>query len=161
MADAHGGGRVTPSRWTWLLVASLALNLLVVGLFAGALVPAVHDDKPREKVGLLLRFAETLPAARALELKKIIEAHKPEKDSAWREVRDARLKIVDIAAEEPLDKDALQAALARYREADASFKVERTRTFFETILQMTPEERRGFRDWRRKWEVRREKRRSD
>lgn len=138
---------------SWLLIVSLMINLLVLGAVAGAvLVPhhRGHGSHHGERKGPLTRFVETLPAARSAELKKILDPYRASLEASWDEVREARKSVIDAAAREPFERPALDAALARFGEADAKVRDARARKFAETVSAMTPEERQAFRDRPRK-----------
>ncbi len=141
----------TPRRpRPWLLIASLMVNLLVLGAAAGAILAPRHGGPwPHhgERKGPLTRFVETLPPARSAELKSILGAEREALEQSRGAMREARRGAMEAATREPYDRAALDAALARFGAADANVRDGRAKKFAETISAMTPEERKRFLDW--------------
>jgi uncharacterized membrane protein len=147
-ASTMDGGRAP--RWMLvLLVASLALNLLVLGL-VGALMwririppPWAHAVAPN-----LLGYASTLPADRRKELWELSAQERKQVRPFRREVRAARQETIKTLVAEPFDRQ--QFLDAQVRQADIENRArEAVRSLYVKIAEgLTPEERRGFPQWR-------------
>lgn len=125
------------------LMASLALNILIVGGVAAALLlPHLHGWKGRPKPPGLAGFAETLPADRGELVRQKVQAEKANFEAIHKEERESREAARVILIEEPFDAAKFKAALDRI--AQAQDKETRTRMALvaDTAAQLTPEERR-------------------
>lgn len=103
---------------SWLLIASLAVNLFLVGLMAGHRFspPPIPDSVPGTVFGDLRRMADVLPADTRREIRDLFESHRPEIFSGLRGIRSARDDIREILRTEPYDPEALNAAFAVLRQ---------------------------------------------
>jgi uncharacterized membrane protein len=129
------------------LFASLAINLLLVGVVGGAAISNLRHD----------RIAAEKAVARAPNMRALMDSLPPERAQTirsdvvktWREAREerraaraARIELYRIAGAEPYDAAAVKAAFARMRAADG----EVTRQFHEVVAdsmaKLTSEERR-------------------
>lgn len=152
-AVATGIGSPRAPRWmVTALVGSLALNLAVVGAAVSSYWR--HGwEPPGTRLGTFvprheLGYAASLPQHRFKEIERLTEQE-------WREVWPLRRALLDARAEsvkaltaEPFDKQRYLAAHAKLAAADqksreAAFKLHRA-----IGLLLTPEERRGFVQWR-------------
>jgi len=131
--------------WRWLLVASLAINLAIAGLFAGAVISGRAGGPPR---GFDLAIG---PFARALdhddrrwimrELTEGGEAHQP-RPAADRAAE--RQAIVAAVLADPFDPATLAEAMDEMRErGDALQRVTQV-ALVARIAAMTPEARAAF-----------------
>lgn len=133
-------------RWmVTAFVASLALNLVVVGLIGGAAMrrPVAQGVTPN-----LLGFASTLPAERRKELWQRTVEERRLLRPLRREVRAAREAALGALVMEPFDRQRYLAAQTHQAQAE-----ERARPAVHTLYavlaeQLTAEERRDFRRWR-------------
>lgn len=132
-----------PRRWTrWLLFGSLALNLLVVGLIAGAalrmsgwgigppvrgLGPALYRELPREDRRALRQTLRTAGG----------DAMSPGDQ--------ARLLSAALRAE-PFDPDALEALINQQAEALQLYQFEVQRKWLAQVAEMSPAERNAYAD---------------
>jgi uncharacterized membrane protein len=143
-------------RWLMpVLVGSLALNLIVIGA-AGSLLWRGQLEAPgapplgRRVVANIVGYAATLPPARIRELE---ERTKVQRQKAWplrRALLSAREEVNKALVAEPFDRARFLAAWAAFVKADelsraASFELQSA-----IALHLTPEERRGFLNWREK-----------
>ncbi|MGL4395897.1 MAG: periplasmic heavy metal sensor [Hyphomicrobium sp.] len=138
-------------RWLYgLLVASLAVNLLVAGAFAGAFWSHRHGGfrKPHDEAPGLLGFVRQLPRER----REVIRDHlRAERDriepmragirAAW-DQSNAKLTV------EPFDKDALRREMERLVDAERAYKTAVFDAIVTTAEKLTPDERRLLQTWR-------------
>jgi uncharacterized membrane protein len=145
----------TSRPWTkWLLVASLALNLLIIGGAIGHHFMGHwgwHGGGRADQLGIL-GYARTLEPERRRAFRKLVQAERPNMKVLNDEIRKARVEASEALAAEPFDKDKARAALARIGEAEARLKSAGLGVVMSVAEQMTPAERAGFVDW---WKRRR------
>jgi hypothetical protein len=145
------GGR--GSRWLMpVLVASLALNLVVLGA-TGSLLwrGAFERQEPplgRRVVPSVLGYAVTLPPERVKELEQLTKEE-------WERVRPLRRALVEARdasnkalTAEPFDRARFLAAQAQLAETDRASREAAFKLHNAVALHLTPEERRGFLRWR-------------
>ncbi|MGD9804642.1 MAG: periplasmic heavy metal sensor [Hyphomicrobiaceae bacterium] len=146
-----GPSSAVPSRWPrwkgFLLVASLAINLLIFGLVAAIGFKHGWGPPPGVQQATLLRFARVLPPERRDE---ILTAIRPQLRSVrpfWRDLRKARSEVREALTAEPFD-------VARYRQAhdrllDAEMKVRKAiHPLYDSLAtRLTAQERREFAHW--------------
>lgn len=145
-----------------VLIASLALNVLIIGGVAAALLmPYGHGWKGRHRAAGLAGFAETLPPDRAEMVRQKVQAEKANFEAIRKEQREAREAARVILVEEPFDAAKFKAALDRV--ADALDKETRTRMGLvaDTAPQLTPEERKQLHAWFEKHRPRKHRRHDD
>jgi uncharacterized membrane protein len=124
------------------LMVSLALNVLIVGGVAAALLlPHLHGGKRHPQHTGLAGFAETLPADRGEFVRQKVQAEKANFEAIFKEERESRQAARAILVEEPFDVAKFKAALDRV--AQAYDKETRTRMALvaDTAAQLTPDER--------------------
>jgi uncharacterized membrane protein len=142
-------GSRTPRWMVVLLVASLALNLLVIGM-VGTLMWRTRIPPPwaRTVTPNLLGYASTLPAERRQELWELTAKEREHVRPFRREVRAARDETVRALSAESFDRQRFLAAHARQMEVETRAR-EAVRDLYMTIAAtLTPEERQGFQHWR-------------
>jgi uncharacterized membrane protein len=153
MTDA-GAPRTEPARRTprWLLVAllaSLALNLIVVGSVAGAMwrfrkvPPWASAVTPN-----LLGYASALPAERRKRLWEDTTEERRHIRPFRREVRNAREETIKALLAEPFEKQRFVAAQARQAEAENRARQAVQDLYVKIADSLTPEERHAFPSWR-------------
>jgi len=143
MTSDNAAGKPPAGRKLRLaLVASLALNVLIVGAVAGTLLwPHHHGWKGQAYKGFA-GFARTLPSGREEAIRKQIEANRAALAplrKAERETRDTARKLL---LEDPFDVEKFKAALVLAAEADAKEKSTKFSLFADMAATLTPEERR-------------------
>ena len=152
MTDA-GAAHPEPVRRAprWLLAAlfaSLAVNLVVVGLVAGAIwrfrAPQAWAGVPPS----LLGYASVLPSERRKELWEQTAEERGHLRPLRREVRSAREATIRAIAAEPYDREMFLAAQARQAEAEQRWRVAMRELYARIADALTPEERRAFPLWR-------------
>lgn len=141
-------------RLRWLLIASLALNLLIIGAIGGSIVawkrhhPGIGGSRG-EDYGLL-GFANTLQRDRRKEIAKEIRAEREKMRPLWLEMHEARRAAVDVMASDAYDPAKLKAALDRITEAETKLKTAGLAIFLKTAEALTPDERMALAEWWRK-----------
>jgi uncharacterized membrane protein len=153
MTDA-GAPRTEPARRAprWLvaaLVASLALNLIIVGSVAGAMwrfrkpPPWASAVTPN-----LLGYASTLSADRRKRLWEDTAEERRHIRPFRREVRLAREETIKALTAEPFDKQRFTAAQARQADAENRARQAVQALYVKIADNLTPEERHAFPSWR-------------
>lgn len=131
------------------LMASLAVNVLIIGAVAGTLLMARHHGwkgHHRKPPGLL-GFAQTLPMDRGEMIRQKVAGEQAAIEPLRQAERDARSKARAILLEDPFDAEKFRAALVLSAEAGTKEKIARMSLVASTAAQLTPEERRQLFDW--------------
>lgn len=133
-------------RWMWIaLVASLAVNLLVVGVVVSA---AWHLRSggfgPHWRIS---SFLETLPEERSRALQDVLARSRQTLQPLRQEVRETRRELARIFESDPLDKNALSEGLARLVDVEVKLRQAHAALTTELAESMTAEERRAFVKW--------------
>jgi len=119
------------------LVFSTTLNLLVGGVLVGRLL----DDSRRPGPPPMAWAARELPA----ELRGEVRAHMRERMSSARplrgELREAARELRLQAQAEPVDREALGAALRRMREARGAYEAFMHESLLDVLEKLPPEQR--------------------
>ncbi len=149
MTSDNAAGRPPAGRTLRLaLMASLALNVLIVGAVAGTLLwPHHHHHWRGQAYKGFAGFARTLPSEREEAIRQDIERNRAALAplrKAERETRDAARKLL---LADPFDVEKFKAALALAAEADAKEKSTKFSLFAEMAATLTPEERRQLYTW--------------
>jgi uncharacterized membrane protein len=142
------------SNW-WLraaLLVSLMVNLVVLGAIAGTVWASRSDAEWRSssqhaKLGLRI-FSKNLPPARREFVVASIEKARQSLRPLREEVRQLRKDAGEALGAEPFDKERLKAEMVRLVEGEARLRSEVVKAFSEIVAQLTPEERRAYREWR-------------
>ncbi|MFM0206838.1 periplasmic heavy metal sensor [Paraburkholderia sediminicola] len=137
--------------WKFVLVASLVLNVFLLGAIVGgayqwfaahgATVPALEQQRTA------LRFAaEPLPADRQKAFLDGLKSARREGKQFAIEGREGRREVLRLLAAPQFDRAALDAALARTREADSSLRAQVEGSVADFAATLSPEERVEFAD---------------
>lgn len=132
-------------RW---LIASVAINLLLLGIIGGGLVAMKNHRGPfggmmraaPEDFGLI-SFARTLPDERREIIKKDLRAARPRLKPFFEASADARVKAAAVLAADPFDRSALETALQAVQAEDMKLRGEGLKIFLEEAEKLTLEER--------------------
>ncbi len=137
-------------RWSMLLLtASLALNLIVVGLVAGSLWRArAHQPPARAVTPNLLGYAASLPQERRDAIWTATAGQRQHIRPFRREIRAAREELMHVIAADTFDADKFAAAQGRLAEAYTHARAAVQALDHEIATRLTPEERRAFPPWR-------------
>jgi uncharacterized membrane protein len=137
-------------RWmTIALLASVTLNLVVVGSVAGAVwrvrAPAAWASAVTPN---LLGYASTLPQERRKHLWDQTAHERQHIRPFRREVRMAREETVKLLMAEPFDSQQFRAAQGRQAEAENRAREAVQNLYVKIADSLTPEERRAYSHWR-------------
>lgn len=130
------------------LLCSLAVNLLGVGLIAGAIIAGPHHGG-RGEFGLK-GFSHTLPKDRGDVLRQSFEQQRPKFRELREAARTARREATGVLVAEPYDKAKLSASIAKIDEAESKLRVLVSDYFIDTAEKLTPEERAQLAEWWKK-----------
>ena len=153
-----------PSKRSWLLIASLAFNLLVIGSIAGAVL--THGgpwDKrvpfgPPDPLNLgrllggeqgLRGFGRTLPPERRKALKALMEPARQTIQPLRQATQHARTEALAALKAEPFDSQRLEKAMGDLIAAEGAVRRASAAVFVGAMGQMTPDERARFQLWRK------------
>jgi uncharacterized membrane protein len=128
----------------WLLVASLAVNVLIVGVVLGAMFRGGQRGAPQNIVGYVM----SLPNERRQDLMKRSAAVRAEVKALRQQVRAAARERNAAIIAEPFDRARYVAAQTKQIEAEAKVRMIMRDVVAETAAGMTLDERRGFMRWR-------------
>ena len=146
-----GGEAVRRKAPRWMvaaLVASLALNFIVIGSVAGAMWRFKGPPGGGGVVPNLLGYASTLPSERRKEIWDLTARERSEIRPVRREVRAAREETTKALMAEPFDKQAFLEAQTRQAEAENRARAAVQNLFAEIASNMTAAERKAFAGWR-------------
>lgn len=141
-------------RLKYALIASLALNLLIIGAVAGTMYgfrkhPPRFGQGAREDFGLM-GLTHKLPEDRRKELRKQLRQERIGFRPLIDEIGAARRDAADKLSAEPFDKAALDAALANVGEKERALRQSAVGVFVSHAEQLTADERRTLSEWWRK-----------
>ncbi len=147
-AQAASGQRSSPSRWgRWLLIASLAFNVLVIGAMVGRAYHFRHGAAVVAPVGggpNLVGFVGTLPADRRATVWTSTGAERRALRPLRAAVREARAVLREALATEPFDTKRVEEANAKLIETEIALRTGSQRLITRIASILTPEERRRF-----------------
>jgi uncharacterized membrane protein len=147
-----------PRRWgKWLLIASLALNLAVVGAVAARFImgpPHMRGWGPPPADMGLMWFSRHLPAGSKKMVRDNLKAARPEFRTLRDNVTDQRRIAADTLAAEPFDREAAKAALDKVGAIEAQLREKGVDVLLNTAGKLTPDERKLLAD---KWKKRLDK----
>jgi len=140
-------------RQQWALAASLALNLLLVGLGAGMVARAhmgegarafLHGEMFRDRAARDIDERASRDAGRRTlraQVRAVLDARAPAFDAARARVAEAWRAVRAATGEEPLRTARLEAALADLRAAQQALTMERHAALVTLAARLSPEER--------------------
>ena len=143
----------TPRLLYWSLVASLAVNLLFVGLFATAAWEREHEPRREGQPGLL-GFVHELPADRQDAVRRDILAARESVKEQRVEVRKAWVDTNALMAAEPFDAEKFKTALKNLSDLEAKYKAALNNALVDTAQKLTPDERKLLQSWRERRHMR-------
>lgn len=151
MTVAENGRANARGRTRWsartALIASMMLNLLLLGALAGTVwATRSEQDTGKGRLGLL-EFIERLPSDRRDAIRSFIDSERPRLRPLRQEVHQARAQVASILDADPLDKEKLAASMQRLNELEHAFHSAINGIFVEAAARMTAEERRHYQAW--------------
>lgn len=138
------------SRWgRRALIASLALNLLIIGFAASAMWRHRKETAFSGNAinANLLGFTQTLPAERRQALWRQTAAERRSMRPLRGEVRAARMAVRSVFLTEPFNAAEFAKAQERLFEAETRARKEAQRLFLGVANALTKEERAAFARW--------------
>jgi uncharacterized membrane protein len=155
MSDTDQAGKAAQprrSRWIWIaLVASLAINLLVLGAVGGSMWVFRHGEHghggPAMGSNHIKRFIRSLPKARQADVRRVLGDARRGARPQWREVRQARRAALKELEREPFDRGAYASALTQVHVTERRARAGINKAFVDLAAALTPEERRAFVKW--------------
>ena len=139
-------------KYSKLLIASLALNFLILGVFGGAAI-SHRWGRPHEfNLGDpgLRGFMRSLPKER----RETLRATGEQARQAWKPLRQAvqqaRVEVDAAMIALPFDAARAEKSLNDLVTAEANARRAGSAVLINAVSQMTPEERARFQKWRRK-----------
>ncbi|MBM3545343.1 MAG: periplasmic heavy metal sensor [Alphaproteobacteria bacterium] len=135
------------NRWVgWALIVSLALNLFL-GAVVGMRYWREHQrSSERAMMGPMGRIAAGLPESGRAKVKAVMEGRQAQIREQSREFRRARSEAMQTLAAEPFDKAKAEAAFVEARRRANAMSELMQSTMIEASAQLTPEERKAFRE---------------
>lgn len=130
------------------LLCSLAVNLLGVGLLAGAIIGG-PPKVSRGEFGLK-GFSYTLPKDRGEMLRQSFQQQRPKFRELREAARAARLEATSVLVAEPYDKAKLRASLTGVDEAESKLRSLVSDYFINAAETLTPQERIALAEWWKK-----------
>jgi len=154
MADQHmEPKRKLPMRFKAILFVSLALNLVVVGVVAGAILRFGGEHGKRMHRDPMIR-ALSLEDRRAVG-RAVREAQGGDRRALGRALGEVMDEIIEALEAEPFDAAALEAAMARKGALLQDRRDAGEAAIVQTIIRMSAEDRRAFarelREGRERW----------
>jgi len=129
---------MTSKWWVPLLVASLALNLVLVGFFVGRQANTIPGFDPTMRYPIWTRG---LPEDRRETLRPIIREHFKNSRPFMHELRRRYTELHDSITTQPFDGERLNRALGQLRGGLLNTQEIRHRGFVEFVSRLTPAER--------------------
>ena len=147
-----------PRKWSWLLIGSLALNLIIAGAVVGMFV--THGRGGRfggggelNVVRLVMSkeglhgFVRSLPQERRATFRATLEDAQRTLQPLRGAVRSARSEAMAAMAGEPFDSARFQKAMEALTAAETTLRKSGVTVLADTLQQMTPQERAQFQSW--------------
>jgi len=144
--------QLAPTRPRYLypaFIASLALNLLFVGLFAAAAWHHREESSKPFEPGLL-GFVKELPEGRQAAVRNEIASARESMKDLRVSVRKSWIDANALLTAEPFDKAKFAEALAKLRESENLYKSALNNAMAETAASLSPDERKILQSWREK-----------
>jgi uncharacterized membrane protein len=152
-------------RLKYALIASLALNLLILGAVAGTMYTFHKHGRPppgaREDFGLM-GLSRDFPSDRRKAFRKELKADREKLRPLVEEANVARREAADALAAEPFDRAKLEAAIVKVMDRERAVRQSAVTVFLGHAETLTPDERKKLADWwRKKAELRAKRPRDD
>jgi uncharacterized membrane protein len=130
-------------RWMkWALVASLGLNVAVLGVIGGAII---KGPPPGPMPGVALwHYAHVLPEPYRRELGQALRASRPQWSGPREALRGQRDALVAALTAEPFDPAGVGAVFRRDARTTGELESRGIALLTEQIARMTPEERAAY-----------------
>lgn len=147
-----------PARtWRWLLIGSVALNLVFVGGLAALWFkgPPGHwrGGGASQTAFGLMKFSRELPADRRDAVRRHLKDARPALRSTQDELRQARAQAAEVLGSASYTPEAMQAALDSVASTDNRLRTMGTNALMKAIGELTAEDRKKLAEsWTRRLE---------
>jgi len=139
----------TPRWLLVLLFASLALNLLIIGLMAGTAWRFRHAGGPPVWAPPnLIGYSMSLDRERNRALRDATGSMRHALKPLRREIQQARNAVTDAIVADPFDQARFDTAQARLVELENKAREQTLALYNQIARNLTPEERRRYKAWR-------------
>ncbi|MFV0296925.1 MAG: periplasmic heavy metal sensor [Hyphomicrobiaceae bacterium] len=155
--DEGAGGRKCPRWVSWLLVLSLAVNLLIAGAVGTAAWRHRHWDGGHERSNVF-GFVRSLDKERRHEILAAARAERGKLRPVWRELSGARRNVAAVLATQPFDQTKFDAAYGALISAEVESRKSALQFFGRLVVQLNESERARLGKWLERSEERRSKR---
>ncbi|WP_186002520.1 periplasmic heavy metal sensor [Mycobacterium sp. KBS0706] len=129
---------MTARSWRWALVASLALNLLLLGVLGTWLWRSDSRSGP----SALSEAVATLPEPDRTTLAQLLEQRRAQSKAIGDELRQQRAAVNEALSAEPYDPDKVAAALAAMSDEFKELRGVVQGTILEIMPKLSAEQRR-------------------
>ena len=150
-----------PGRWkNWLLIASLALNLAIIGLVAGFALRGDHGKRPHKGMpnDIVRDLVRAVPETQRDALKQDLAAKRVEIGTFRETMLKGRMELVNVLEAPDFDITRVVAILDNHRVVLSRITAGGHQVIIRRIEDMTADERRAFaRNLERFQELRRSK----
>lgn len=137
----------TPVWVKIVLGVSLALNLLIAGIVAGALMRFGGGDHPRSRVNYALPYVQALPASDRRAVMRAIRREGREGGQSGHEARKSLYEDMLAALRaDPFDPETAEQLLERQARASARIQSLARTVWLERVAMMSAEERQAYAD---------------
>lgn len=125
----------------WLLIASLGLNLALLGLIGGALLHGPPGPPPPPG---LWQYGKALPEPYRKDLGEALRQSHGDWKGPRNALRGQRAALADALVAQPYDPGAVGAVLAREPRLSDELAVRGARMLLDQIARMSPEDRAAY-----------------
>lgn len=141
-----------PSRQKWLLIVSLALNLLIIGGVAGAFWSHRHGGRHfgqwQGREHGLMGFVRELAPDRQGEIRAALESEREKIKPLRESMKEGWKETNTVLGAEPFDKDKLKSAMSRMIDTELRLRTAISDALVDTAAKLSPEERQKLKAWR-------------
>lgn len=143
-------------RGRWLLIASVALNLVFIGGLAALWLkgpPGPWRGGASQTAFGLMKFSRELPEERRDAVRRHLKEARPALKAAQVDLRQARVKAAEVLGSASYTADAMRAALDAVASTDNRLRAMGTDALMKAIGELTPEDRQKLaQSWTRRLE---------
>lgn len=151
MSDDQIAGAQPGGKRNWLkigLLASLAINVLLLGLIGGS-AWRLRDAAMTNAIGpSMFAYSNTLPGDRRAEIRRLFVERRPVVRPLRVAAQQARREVREAMVAEPFDKARLVAAHDRMIAAETRLRTAIGGVVADAAEKLNAEERRAFTRWR-------------
>ncbi|MBW8728946.1 MAG: periplasmic heavy metal sensor [Inquilinus limosus] len=133
---------MTVRSWRWAFVASLALNLLLLGVIGTWLWRSDSRSDSRSDPSALAEAVATLPEPDRTTLGHLLDQRRAEGKAIWDELRQLRTAANEALSADPYDPAKATAALAAMRDKFQELRDVVEGTALEIMPKLPAEQRR-------------------